>query len=97
MMYRLLGVSTSGFYDLLERAPSARSRSNAGLLIRIRESFALSQLKKERVYRATYPTRDAVRADTFDYIEAFYNSRRRHSTLGRVSPIEFERSHAGLA
>ena len=60
------------------------------------ESFFAS-LKKERVYRTTYPTRDAARADIFDYIEAFYNSRRRHSTLGQVSPNEFERSYAGLA
>ena len=60
------------------------------------ESFFAS-LKKERVYRKTYPTRDAARADIFDYIEAFYNSRRRHSTLGQMSPMEFERTHAGLA
>ena len=60
------------------------------------ESFFAS-LKKERVYRKIYRTRDAARADIFDYIEAFYNSRRRHSTLGQVSPMEFERTHAGLA
>lgn len=60
------------------------------------ESFFAS-LKKERVYRKTYPTRDDARADIFDYIEAFYNSRRRHSTLGQVSPMEFERTQAGLA
>jgi putative transposase len=60
------------------------------------ESFFAS-LKKERVNRKTYTTRDAARADIFDYIEAFYNSRRRHSTLGQVSPTEFERSYAGLA
>ena len=46
------------------------------------ESFFAS-LKKERVHRKTYSTRDAARADVFDYIETFYNSRRRHSTLGR--------------
>ena len=56
-----------------------------------------ASLKKERVYRKNYPTRDAARADIFDYIEAFYNSRRRHSTLGQVSPNEFEQSYAGLA
>lgn len=60
------------------------------------ESFFAS-LKKERVYRTTYPTRDAARADIFDYIETFYNSRRRHSTLGQVSPAEFERIQVGLA
>lgn len=60
------------------------------------ESF-FATLKKERVYRKTYATRALARADIFDYIEVFYNSRRRHSTLGQVSPMEFERIHAGLA
>jgi putative transposase len=60
------------------------------------DSFFAS-LKKVRVYRTTYPTRETARADTFDYIEAFYNSRRCHSTLGQVGPMEFERTQAGLA
>jgi putative transposase len=60
------------------------------------ESFFAS-LKKERVHRTTYATRDTARADIFDYIEAFYNVRRRHSTLGQVSPLEFERTHVSLA
>jgi putative transposase len=60
------------------------------------ESF-FATLKKERVNRKTYATRDAARADVFDYIEMFYNPRRRHSTLGQVSPVEFERTQMGLA
>ncbi len=60
------------------------------------ESF-FATLKKDRVYRSCYSTRNAARADVFDYIEQFYNSRRRHSTLGQISPMEFERAHAGLA
>ncbi len=52
--------------------------------------------RKDRVHRKTYSTRDDARADIFDYIKAFYHSRRRHSTLGQVSPMEFERTHAGL-
>lgn len=60
------------------------------------ESFFAS-LKKERVHRRTYATRDDARADVFDYIEGFYNTRRRHSTLGQISPAEFELNHAGLA
>lgn len=47
-------------------------------------------MKTERVARRVYRTRDEARADVFDYIECFYNPRRRHSTLGYVSPIEFE-------
>ena len=54
------------------------------------ESF-FSSLKTERVARKTYRTRDQARADVFDYIEGFYNPRRRHSTIGYVSPMEFER------
>ncbi|MSQ49807.1 MAG: IS3 family transposase, partial [Betaproteobacteria bacterium] len=49
------------------------------------ESF-FSTMKTERTARRTYVTRDEVRADVFDYIERFYNPRRRHSTLGQVSP-----------
>jgi putative transposase len=53
------------------------------------ESF-FSSLKTERTARKTYRTRDAARADVFDYIERFYNPKRRHSTLGYLSPVEFE-------
>lgn len=59
------------------------------------ESF-FSSLKTERVNRKQYRTRDQARADVFDYIERFYNPRRRHSTLGYLSPIEYENS-AGSA
>jgi putative transposase len=59
------------------------------------ESF-FSSLKTERTERKTYRTRDQARADVFDYIERFYNPKRRHSTLGYISPMEFERK-AGLA
>ena len=55
------------------------------------ESFFAS-LKKERIYtKSRYRTRDEARADIFEYIERFYNPQRRHSTLGQVSPVEFER------
>jgi putative transposase len=53
------------------------------------ESF-FSSLKIERVARKIYRTRDQARADVFDYIERFYNPRRRHSTIGYLSPMEFE-------
>jgi len=58
------------------------------------ESF-FSTLKSERVNRKQYSTRDEARADVFDYIERFYNPRRRHSKLEYVSPVEFEAA-AGL-
>jgi putative transposase len=53
------------------------------------ESF-FSSMKTERVARKVYRTRDDARADVFDYIERFYNPKRRHSTLGYLSPMEFE-------
>jgi len=53
------------------------------------ESF-FSSLKTERTGRKTYRTRDEARADVFDYIERFYNLKRRHSTIGYLSPMEFE-------
>jgi putative transposase len=59
------------------------------------ESF-FSSLKTERIGDKTYRTRDDARADVFDYIERFYNAKRRHSTIGYLSPMEFE-SKVGLA
>ncbi|PYE80580.1 integrase-like protein [Pseudoroseicyclus aestuarii] len=53
------------------------------------ESF-FSSPKTERTAPKTYHTRDAARADVFDYIERFYNPRRRHSKLGHLSPTAFE-------
>ena len=55
----------------------------------VMESF-FSSLKTERTARRMYRTRDQAKADVFDYIERFYNPRRRHSTLGYMSPMEFE-------
>ena len=57
------------------------------------ESF-FSSLKTERTARKTYRTRDEARADVFDYVERWYNPRRRHSTLGYLSPIAFEQQEA---
>ena len=59
------------------------------------ESF-FSSLKTERTTTKIYRTRDEARADVFDYIERFYNTTRRHSTIGYLSPVEFERK-VGLA
>jgi putative transposase len=57
------------------------------------ESF-FSSLKTERTARKTYRTRDQAKADVFDYIERFYNARRRHSTLGYLSPMQFEKQRS---
>lgn len=53
------------------------------------ESF-FSLLKRERVRRKTYKTRDDARQDVFDYIEMFYNPQRKHARNGMLSPIKFE-------
>ncbi|EOH3176279.1 MULTISPECIES: IS3 family transposase [Enterobacter cloacae complex] len=57
----------------------------------VAESF-FSSLKKERIRKRIYKTRDLARADIFDYIEVFYNRARRHSHLGGVSPEAFEQA-----
>jgi putative transposase len=57
----------------------------------VAESF-FGSLKKERVRKQIYRTRDQARADIFDYIEMFYNRSRRHSHLGFVSPEAFEQA-----
>jgi putative transposase len=57
----------------------------------VAESF-FSSLKKERIRKRVYKTRDLARADIFDYIEVFYNRNRRHSHLGDVSPEAFEQA-----
>jgi putative transposase len=70
----------------LKRSMSRRGNAydNAAM-----ESFFAS-LKKERVRRRTYRTIAEARADVFDYIEVFYNRKRRHEHLGGMSPVEFE-------
>ena len=60
------------------------------------ETFHAS-LKKEKIYRQSWPTRAVARVAIFEYIEGWYNPRRRHSTLAYLSPIEFERQHTELA
>jgi len=57
----------------------------------VAESF-FSSLKKERVRKRIYRTRDEAKADLFDYIEMFYNRTRRHSHLGGVNPEAFEQA-----
>jgi putative transposase len=56
------------------------------------ESFFAS-LKRELVHDEQYTTREQAKASIFEYLEVFYNRVRRHSSLGFVSPAEFERTH----
>jgi len=53
------------------------------------ESFFAS-LKKELVHQERFVSVEAAKASVFEYIEVFYNRQRRHSSLGYVSPAEFE-------
>jgi len=55
----------------------------------VAESF-FGSLKTERVFFENYKTRKEAKGDIVDYIEMFYNNKRRHSYLGYLSPIAFE-------
>ena len=48
------------------------------------------RLKRGRIRRRTHPTRDAARPDMFEYIELFFNPKRKHTNNGVLSPVEFE-------
>lgn len=58
------------------------------------ESF-FGTLKRERVIRVRYRNREEARADLFEYIEVFYNRKRRHGYLGNITPVDFERQSNG--
>ncbi|QGT78990.1 IS3 family transposase [Guyparkeria halophila] len=58
----------------------------------VAESF-FQLLKRERIRRRIYPDREEARRDVFDYIELFYNTRRRHGYIGGLSPVEFEKRY----
>ena len=58
----------------------------------VAESF-FQLLKRKRIRRKVYLTRDEGKADVFDYIEMFYNPRRRHSSSGRLSPVDYEKQY----
>jgi len=55
----------------------------------VAESF-FGTLKTELVYHEHYTTQEVARQSLFEYIEVFYNRRRRHSSLGHLSPVEYE-------
>jgi putative transposase len=58
----------------------------------VAESF-FSSLKKERIKKRIYASRDSAIVEIGEYIDGFYNAKRRHSYLGGISPDEFEAVH----
>jgi len=87
-----------GFGQTCQQAGIAQSMGSKGDCYdnAVAETF-FATIKKELVHRYSWPTRRELASEVFEYIEGFYNPRRRHSTLGMLSPIEFEEQHAGLA
>ena len=77
--------------DLLRAQGITRSMSRAGEVwdnSAMESSF--SSMKTERCNRKVYRTRSQAKSDVFDCIETFYNPKRRHLTLGYISPVQFE-------
>lgn len=81
----------SAFRYLLKRYGMVQSMSKKGDCWdnAVMESF-FHTMKTEHVYFEKYATRAEAKRKLFDYIELFYNRQRRHSTLGYVSPVEYE-------
>ena len=85
------------FQDLLRKHGITCSMSDKGSCYdnAVVESLFAS-LKRERTRRRTYRTRDEARADVLDYIERFYNRKRRHGYVGNISPVRYEKRTSGL-
>lgn len=83
--------TSDDFRDELERHDIECSMSGRGNCYdnAVVESF-FGLLKRERVNRKYYVTRDDAKQDIFEYIECFYNRKRRHGYLGNISPAAFE-------
>jgi len=83
--------TSDDFRDELEKHNIECSMSGTGNCYdnAVVESF-FGLLKRERVNRKYYSTRDDAKQDIFDYIECFYNRKRRHGYLGNISPAAFE-------
>jgi putative transposase len=83
-----------------QKARDARDARDAGVAVSmgskgdcydnaVAESF-FATLKKELVHRRSWPTRRELTGEVFEFVEGFYNATRRHSTLGYLSPAQFE-------
>jgi putative transposase len=67
----------------------SRHQLTGSLDYALAESF-VATLKTALLYQGRWPTRQDARTAIFEYIEGFYNTRRRHSALGHLSPSEYE-------
>ena len=85
-----------GFGQACRDAGIAQSMGSKGCAYdnAVAESF-FATLKKELVHRRSWPTPREMTGEIFEYIEAFYNPRRRHSTLGMLSPVDYENRTLG--
>jgi putative transposase len=88
--------SSDDFRDELDKHGITASMSSTGNCYdnAVVESF-FGALKRERVNRVRYRTREQAGADLFEYIEVFYNRKRRHGYLGNISPDDFQRQSIG--
>lgn len=86
--------SSRKFRKLLELFDIKQSMSRRGNCHdnAVAESF-FSNLKKEKVRGRQYKSRDEARLDIFNYIEMFYNTKRRHTSNGRLSPTQYEKQY----
>ncbi|STQ10392.1 integrase catalytic subunit [Enterobacter cloacae] len=62
------------------------------MIMRLQKVF-FQLLKRERIKKKIYGTREEARSDIFDYIEMFYNSKRRHGSSEQMSPTEYENQY----
>ena len=88
--------TSEDFRDALKKHSIQCSMSGRGCCYdnAVVESF-FGILKRERVNRVRYRTREEARADVFEYIECFYNRKRRHGYVGNISPAAFEKQTLG--
>ncbi len=81
------GALTLKYVELANVIDQTRCHDNA-----VAESF-FQLLKRERIKRKIYKTRELARQDIFDYIEMFYNPIRRHSHAANLSPVNYEQQY----
>ena len=84
--------TSSEFGSLVQQAGAIQSMSDGGSYDNAICETVFHTIKCEMVYLDDFQSRDEARMKLFDYIEVFYNRKRRHSSLGYMSPLEFEKS-----